>query len=87
MTEASATVKPESVPIEEWSGELIGRCKDKYYVQACYVSVAKASLKGRPVPIIRPEAKWSMPGQSESLVTGGGGSKRRPLKRSCMSWV
>ena len=29
MLEASATRKPESVPIEEWSGELIGRCKDK----------------------------------------------------------
>ena len=87
MTEAQATVMPESVPVEEWSGEFVGRCKVKYYVNAYYAAVAKASLKGRIVPIIRPEAKWSMPGQGEVSLIGDGGPECRTLKSSYMSWV
>jgi len=72
----------DSVPVEEWSGELMSAAR----LTRMGEPQRKRVLKGRQVAFIRPESKWSIPGQDETSVKRGGGPKCWVLKNSYMSW-
>ena len=80
-TKSQRALKPDGVPIEEGTGELLFRAR----LSRRYGAEAKANLKRVRVRCSRPETRRSSHEQVEVVVKYHGGPNQLSLKRQWMT--